>query len=168
MNKSVQETQDQEYMDLALVQAQHAESLGEVPIGAVLVINERVIASAGNRRELWQDPTAHAELIVLREAAKRMESWRLDGATLYVTLEPCVMCMGGIILSRIPRLVYGARDPKAGAVGSIYNLAVDERFNHNVDVTQGVRGKECGEILTTFFRQLRHKKKADKLLKISE
>ncbi len=127
-----------------------------------------MIASAGNRRELWQDPTAHAELIVLREAAKRMESWRLDGATLYVTLEPCVMCMGGIILSRIPRLVYGARDPKAGAVGSIYNLAVDERFNHNVDVTQGVRGKECGEILTTFFRQLRHKKKADKLLKISE
>ncbi|OQY23044.1 MAG: tRNA-specific adenosine deaminase [Desulfobacteraceae bacterium 4572_35.2] len=127
---------DKKYMDLALAQAQQAESLGEVPIGAVLVINDRLIAAAGNRRELWQDPTAHAELIVLREAAKRVESWRLDEATLYVTLEPCVMCMGGIILSRIARLVYGARDPKAGAVGSIYNLAVDERFNHNVEVTQ--------------------------------
>ena len=158
---------DKKYMDLALAQAQQAESLGEVPIGAVLVINDQLIAAAGNRRELWQDPTAHAELIVLREAAKRMESWRLDEATLYVTLEPCVMCMGGIILSRIARLVYGARDPKAGAVGSIYNLAVDERFNHNVEVTEGVRGKECGDILTTFFRQLRHKKKAAKLLKTS-
>lgn len=164
MNRLADEARDYFYMGLALEQAQQAESLGEVPIGAVVVINDQVIASAGNRRELWQDPTAHAELIVLREAAKRMESWRLEEATLYVTLEPCVMCMGGIILSRIPRLVYGARDPKAGAVGSIYNFAVDERFNHNVDVTQGVRGKECGDILTAFFRQLRHRKKADKMI----
>lgn len=168
MNKLADETKDLYYLGLAIIQAQRAELLGEVPIGAVLVVDDQVIAAAGNRRELWQDPTAHAELIVLREAAKRMESWRLDNATLYVTLEPCVMCMGGIILSRIPRLVYGARDPKAGAVGSIYNFAVDERFNHNVDVTEGVRGKECGEMLTRFFRQLRLKKKAAKLLKSSE
>ena len=155
-------------MDLALEQARQAELLGEVPIGAVLVVDGQVIAASGNRRELWQDPTAHAELIVLRAAAKRMASWRLDDATLYVTLEPCVMCMGGIILARIPRLVYGARDAKAGAVGSIYNLAIDERFNHNVAVTEGVCGDECGELLTTFFRTLREKKKAEKRFRKAE
>lgn len=149
-------------MELALQQAQQAEALGEVPIGAVLVVDGQVVAVAGNRRELWQDPTAHAELIVLREAAKRLESWRLEGATLYVTLEPCVMCMGGIILARVPRLVYGARDAKAGAVGSIYNLAVDGRFNHNVEVTEGVCAEECGEMLTRFFRTLRQNKKLKK------
>jgi len=162
------EKQDQLYMELALDQARAAEQLGEVPIGAVLVAHGKVVAAAGNRRELWQDPTAHAELIVLREAAKRMESWRLDDATLYVTLEPCVMCMGGIILARIPRLVFGAFDAKAGAVGSLYNLAVDERFNHNVDVTQGVCGDECSEMLTIFFRTLRQKKKAEKRLRLAE
>lgn len=164
MGKISSEKQDELYMGLALEQARQAEQLGEVPIGALLVVQGQIIAAAGNRRELWQDPTAHAELIVLREAAKRMESWRLDESTLYVTLEPCVMCMGGIILARIPRLVYGACDAKAGAVGSLYNLAIDERFNHNVDVTQGVCGDECSEMLTDFFRGLRQKKKAKKLL----
>ena len=163
MDALTQEVQDQHFMQLALEQARQAEALGEVPIGALLVVDGRVIAAAGNRRELWQDPTAHAELIVLREAAKRMGSWRLDGAIMYVTLEPCVMCMGGIILARIPRLVYGARDPKAGAVGSLYDLSSDERFNHSVAVTEGVLAEECGEILITFFRQLRQKKKAAKM-----
>ncbi len=146
-------------MGLALAQAQQAQALGEVPIGAVVVVDGQVVGAAGNRRELWQDPTAHAELIVLREAAKATGSWRLDSATLYVTLEPCVMCMGGIILARIPRLVYGARDPKVGAVGSIYNFAEDDRFNHQVAVTEGVLSEECSNILSDFFRQLRRKKK---------
>ena len=166
IDKIPYENQDHYYMGLAIAQAQQAEMLGEVPIGAVLVVDNKVIALAGNRRELWQDPTAHAELIVLREAAKRMESWRLEGATLYVTLEPCVMCMGGIILARIPRLVYGARDAKAGAVGSIYNLAIDERFNHNVEVLEGVFGEKCGEMLTTFFSALRQRKKTEKQLRL--
>ena len=160
MDRLTKEMPDQYFMRLALEQARQAEVLGEVPIGALLVVDGRVIAAAGNRRELWQDPTAHAELIVLREAAKRTGSWRLDGATMYVTLEPCVMCMGGIILARIPRLVYGARDPKGGAVGSLYDFSSDERFNHSVAVSEGVLAEECGEILTNFFRRLRQKKKA--------
>ncbi|MEA3465201.1 MAG: tRNA adenosine(34) deaminase TadA [Thermodesulfobacteriota bacterium] len=163
MDRLTKEVQDRRFMHLALEQAWQAEALGEVPIGALLVIDGRVIAAAGNRRELWQDPTAHAELIVLREAAKRIKSWRLDGATMYVTLEPCVMCMGGIILARIPRLVYGARDPKGGAVGSLYDFSSDERFNHSVAVSEGVLAEECGEILTNFFRRLRQKKKAAKV-----
>ncbi len=160
---SVEQTQDEQFMRRALDLAREAEQLGEVPVGAVIVLDGRVIAAAGNRRETWQDPTAHAELIALREAAKRIDSWRLEGATLYVTLEPCVMCMGGIILSRIPRLVFGARDPRVGAVGSVFDLADDERFNHRVDVCEGVLAEECSEILSNFFRQLRQKKKAAKM-----
>nr|WP_320049560.1 tRNA adenosine(34) deaminase TadA [uncultured Desulfuromonas sp.] len=154
---------DEFFMARALEQARQAEQLGEVPVGAVIVLDGCVIAAAGNRRETWQDPTAHAELIALREAAKRIDSWRLEGATLYVTLEPCVMCMGGIILSRIPRLVFGARDPRVGAVGSVFDLADDERFNHRVDVHEGVLKEQCSEILSEFFRQLREKKKAARM-----
>jgi len=150
-------------MRRALVQARQAQALGEVPIGALLVSGGQVIAAAGNRRELWQDPTAHAELIVLREAAKRTGSWRLEETTLYVTLEPCIMCMGGIILARIPRVVFGAHDPKAGAVGSLYDLSSDERFNHRVAVTHGVLADECSQMLSTFFQQLRQQKKAGKV-----
>ena len=163
MQRTPTQSEDAHYMKMALEQARQAEALGEVPIGALIVLDGRVIASAGNRRETWQDPTAHAELIALREAAKRTGSWRLEGATLYVTLEPCVMCMGGIILARIPRLVYGARDPKMGAVGSIYDFSTDERFNHAVTVTEGVLADECSEMLSVFFRQLRQKKKTAKM-----
>lgn len=154
---------DEHFMRLAIEQAQQAEKLGEVPIGAVLVAAGRVIAAAGNRRELWQDPTAHAELIVLREGAKRIGSWRLEECSLYVTLEPCVMCMGGIILARVPRLVYAATDPKVGAVGSLYDFSADSRFNHQVSVTRGVLEAECSQMLSNFFLQLRQKKKADKV-----
>ena len=154
---------DEYFMRLALEQAHQAEALGEVPIGAVLVLAGQVIAKAGNRRELWQDPSAHAELIVLREAAKRIGSWRLEGSTLYVTLEPCVMCMGAIILARVPHLVYAARDSKVGAAGSLYDLPNDTGFNHQVDVTQGVLEEESSKILSTFFQQLRQKKKAAKM-----
>jgi len=159
----VEQSQDEKFMRRALDLARQAEQLGEVPVGAVIVHDGKVIAAAGNRRETWQDPTAHAELIALREAAKRIDSWRLEETTLYVTLEPCVMCMGGIILSRIPRLVFGARDPRVGAVGSVFDLADDERFNHRVAVCEGVLASECSEILMEFFRQLRQKKKAARM-----
>ncbi|MBN2644872.1 MAG: tRNA adenosine(34) deaminase TadA [Desulfuromonadaceae bacterium] len=157
------EDMDQYYMQLALTEARAAAQLGEVPIGAVLVAGQQVVARAGNRRETWQDPTAHAELIVLREAARRLESWRLLDTTLYVTLEPCVMCMGGILLARVPRLVFAARDPRVGAAGSILDLSNDERLNHAVSVTEGVCRDECSEMLSAFFRQLRQAKKTAKM-----
>ncbi|MDY0213714.1 MAG: tRNA adenosine(34) deaminase TadA [Desulfuromonadaceae bacterium] len=151
---------DCHYMEMALQQAREAQALGEVPVGAVLVDAQgRVLAAAGNRRETWQDPTAHAELIVLRQAAQRMESWRLLDTTLYVTLEPCVMCMGGIILARIPQLVFGTQDPCAGAAGSIYNFATDQRFNHQVEVREGVCREQCRAQLADFFAAVRARKK---------
>lgn len=149
---------DCHYMDLALEQAREAQTLGEVPIGAVLVGKDgMVLGSAGNRRESWQDPTAHAELILLRQAAQRLESWRLLDTTLYVTLEPCVMCMGAIILARVPTLVFGAHDPRAGAVGSIYDFSTDGRFNHSVEVRHGVRAAASGALLSDFFASLRQR-----------
>jgi tRNA(adenine34) deaminase len=152
--------QDCHYMNMAVQQAREAQALGEVPIGAVLVDGDgMVIAASGNRRESWQDPTAHAELIVLRQGARRLESWRLLNTTLYVTLEPCVMCMGAIILARVPQLVFGAHDPRAGAVGSIYDLSVDERFNHSVEVRSGVNAAECGAMLSDFFASLRQRRR---------
>ena len=143
----------------ALVEAGRAEALAEVPIGAVLVQAGEIIGRGHNLRETAQDPTAHAEMIAIRQAAEKLGSWRLLDCTLYVTLEPCVMCMGGIILARIPFLVYGCRDPKVGAVGSIYNLAEDERFNHRVEVREGVLQEECSSQLSDFFRRLRLQKK---------
>ena len=151
--------QDQVFMREALVEAGRAEALAEVPIGAVVVLAGEVIGRGHNLRETAQDPTAHAEMIAIRQAAERLGSWRLLDCTLYVTLEPCVMCMGGIILARIPFLVYGCRDPKVGAVGSIYNLAEDERFNHRVEVRENVLQSECSEQLSEFFRRLRRQKK---------
>ena len=162
MNKMepVDRERDNFYMNLAVEQAMMAQELGEVPIGAVLVdAHGMVLAAAGNRRECWQDPTAHAELIVLRRAAQRLESWRLLNTTMYVTLEPCVMCMGGIILARVPRLVFGALDPRAGACGSIYDFSTDMRFNHRVEVCAGVMGAVCGEMLSDFFASLRARKR---------
>ncbi len=149
-------------MHEALVEAGRAEALAEVPIGAVVVRAGEIIGRGHNLRESNQDPTAHAEMIAIRQAAAYLGSWRLLDCTLYVTLEPCVMCMGGIILARIPYLVYGCRDPKVGAVGSIYNLAEDERFNHRVDVREGVLRNECSEQLSEFFRRLRQGRKAQK------
>ena len=153
---------DRYFMQAALAEAAIAESLGEVPIGAVIVHAGEIIARGHNLRESSQDPTTHAEVIAIRQAAQHLGSWRLLDSTLYVTLEPCVMCMGAIILARIPRLVFGCHDPKVGAAGSLYNFAEDERFNHLVEVKTGVLQQQCSEQLSNFFRQLRNKKKQQK------
>ena len=158
--------QDQVFMREALVEAGRAEALAEVPIGAVVVQAGEIIGRGCNLRETEQDPTAHAEMVAIRQAADRLGSWRLLDCTLYVTLEPCVMCMGGIILARIPFVVYGCRDPKAGAVGSIYNLAEDERLNHRVEVRENVLQGECSQQLSAFFRRLRQQKKESKKVDI--
>lgn len=144
----------------ALVEAAVAQRLGEVPIGALVVCAGRVIGRGHNLRETSNDPTTHAEMVAIREAAGHIGHWRLLDCTLYVTLEPCVMCMGAIILARVPRLVYACRDPRAGAVGSIYDFSQDERFNHRVAVTEGVLAEECSAMLSGFFRELRARKKA--------
>ena len=147
---------DLEYMRLALEQARKAAAQGEVPIGAVLVRGGHILAQAHNLRETWQDPTAHAEMVVIREAATQSGSWRLTDTTLYVTLEPCVMCIGAIILARIPRLVFGATDLKAGACGSILNVPAERRLNHRVEILSGVLEGESQELLQTFFKNLRN------------
>lgn len=151
--------QDTDFMREALAEALAAQSLGEVPIGAVIVHAGQIIGRGRNLREMSQDPTTHAEMLAIRQAAATLGSWRLLDTTLYVTLEPCVMCMGAIILARIPRLVYACRDPKVGAVGSIYDFSLDERFNHRVDVTEGVLAEECSALLSGFFQELRAQKK---------
>lgn len=146
---------DIEFMQLALEQARLAPPLGEVPIAAVLVLDGQVLARAHNYRELRQDPTAHAEVVAIREAATRLGTWRLTGTTLYVTVEPCSMCAGAIILSRITRLVFGASDPKAGACGSVFNIPAERRLNHRVDVLGGLLERESQELMQSFFRRLR-------------
>ena len=143
------------YMRAALEEAVKSAGMGEVPIGAVLVHENKIIARSHNHRETWQDPTAHAEMIVIREAAKALGGWRLIDTTLFVTLEPCAMCLGAILLARIPRLVFGARDPKAGACGSVLDFARDPRLNHRIDVTEGMLGDDSQRMLTQFFRELR-------------
>lgn len=147
-------------MQEALVEAAAAQRLGEVPIGAVVVYGGRIVGRGHNLRETSNDPTTHAEMVAIRQAAAELGSWRLLDCTLYVTLEPCVMCMGATILARIPRLVYACRDPRVGAVGSIYDFSKDERFNHRVSVTEGVLAEKCSTMLSGFFRELRARKKA--------
>jgi tRNA(adenine34) deaminase len=142
-------------MGAALDEARRSAEHGEVPIGAVVVHGGEIVGRAGNRTETLQDPTAHAEILALREASGRLGSWRLTGATLYVTLEPCAMCAGACVLGRIDRLVFGADDPKAGMCGSLENLVQDTRLNHRVEVVRGVRAEECGELLREFFRARR-------------
>ena len=142
-------------MRLAIQEAERALEENEVPVGAVIVHDERVIASAHNQREGLRDPTAHAEMIAITQAAESLRSWRLDAATLYVTLEPCPMCAGAILQARIPTVVYGATDPKAGAVHTLYRLLDDERMNHCCQIVSGVSAEPCGEILTRFFQQQR-------------
>ncbi len=146
---------DERLMRRALDEARRCLAWGDVPIGAVVARGDEVLAAAGNERERRQDPTAHAEVLALREAAGRVGRWRLDGCTIYVTLEPCAMCAGAIVLARIERLVYGAADPKAGFCGSLGDLVRDPRLNHRVDVTPGVLAEEAAELLRAFFRARR-------------
>jgi tRNA(adenine34) deaminase len=147
--------QDIYFMRLALREAQRAPAHEDVPIGAVLVSGGEVAAAAHNERELREDPTAHAEIIVLREAASRAGSWRLIDSVLYVTLEPCAMCAGAIVLARVPRVVYAATDPKAGAAGSVLDVLGEPRLNHRPDVTAGVLAPESGQLLSGFFASRR-------------
>jgi len=146
---------DERYMDLALEQARRCLSWGDVPIGAVVVRDEEVLGAAGNERERLTDPTAHAEILALQEAARRIGSWRLSECTLYVTLEPCAMCSGALVLARVDRLVFGAVDPKAGFAGSLGNLVQDLRLNHRLQVDSGVRAEEAGVLLREFFAERR-------------
>jgi tRNA(adenine34) deaminase len=143
------------FMRLALGEAEAAYFEDEVPVGALVVRNERVIASAHNLRETLHDPTAHAEMIAITQAAESVGGWRLEGCTLYVTLEPCPMCAGAILQARIPTVVYGATDPKAGAVHSLFKLLSDPRLNHRCELVPGVLSQECGQILTKFFERQR-------------
>jgi tRNA(adenine34) deaminase len=146
---------DFHFMQQALTLARSAPLIGEVPIAALLVRDGLVIAEAHNRRETQQDPTAHAELMVIQQGARQTKSWRLTETTLYVTLEPCTMCIGAIVLARIPRLVFAAADPKAGACGSIMNIPPEPRLNHRVEVNGGLCAEESQNLLQEFFRQLR-------------
>jgi tRNA(adenine34) deaminase len=146
---------DAAFMGEALAEARAAAGVGDVPVGAVIVRDGRVIARGHNRRERDRDPTAHAEMEALRYAARVLGGWRLLGCTLYVTLEPCVMCAGALVQARLPRLVYGARDPKAGAAGSVIDVLTDARVNHVVEVVGAIRESECGALLQAFFEEVR-------------
>ena len=147
-------------MARAIAEARKAENKDEVPIGCVIVREGRIIARGHNLRETSQDPAAHAELIAIRKAARKLASWRLLNCTLYVTLEPCTMCMGAIILARIPTVVFGCYDPKGGAAGSLYNLSNDPRLNHTVKLVPRVLEADCSGLLSSFFAALRARKKA--------
>jgi len=157
--------EDHDYMGLALEEAARASECGEVPVGAVLIRDGLVLARGHNRTEGDHDPTSHAEMAVIRAAAGDAGGWRLDGSTLYVTLEPCTMCIGAIILARIERLVFGCRDPKSGAVGSLFDISAESRLNHRVEVLSGVRSDECGALLKDFFKELRASRKEGGLLR---
>ena len=146
---------DEQYMRRALAEAQKALAAGEVPVGAVIVRGDEVIASAHNGPVCLSDPSAHAEILALRRAAAAEGNYRLAGTTLYVTIEPCLMCAGALVHARVARLVFGATDPKGGAVVSLYRVLGDARLNHRIDVTGGVLSAECGEILSRFFREKR-------------
>ncbi len=156
---------DEYFMREAIKEAKKAEGLEEVPIGAVLVLNGVIISRAHNLREREQNAVAHAELLAIDQACRELGTWRLENAVLYVTLEPCPMCSGAIILSRIKRVVYGAGDPKGGCAGTLMNLLQDERFNHQSEVTTGVLESECGQMLTDFFRKIRERQKQAKQIK---
>jgi len=148
---------DRNYMELALEEAAKGLVKDEVPVGALVVHQGKVIGTGYNRREELQEPTSHAEILALREASASLGSWRLDDCTLYVTLEPCIMCTGAIIQARVSRLVFGCHDPKGGAVESLYRLCDDPRLNHSVDVTSGILKEQCARILSGFFLSLRQK-----------
>jgi tRNA(adenine34) deaminase len=151
--------EDENWMHLALAEANKARELLEVPIGAVIVGPQGLIAKAHNRRETWKTPIGHAEIIALHRASKKMKAWRLTGTTLYVTLEPCVMCAGALVLSRVDRIVFGALDPKAGGTRSLYQITEDKRLNHRLQVEGGLLKEECAKILKDFFKQKRTQNK---------
>ena len=147
------------FMERAIQEAHAALDVGEVPVGCVIVHEGEVIGKAHNQRETLQDPTAHAEILAITQAAAHLKSWRLENTRLYVTLEPCPMCAGAIILARIPEVYFGAHDPKAGVCGTLMNLLNDVRFNHNATVTPGLLGPECGALLTRFFQNIRNRQR---------
>lgn len=151
--------QDELFMDAAIKEALKAEKIGEVPVGAVIVHKGKIVSRGYNKRESANDPSAHAEMIAIRSASKKLKSWRLVDTILYVTLEPCLMCMGAIIQARIPRLVFASFDPKAGACGSIYDVSNDKRLNHRVEVKTGIRDAESKALLKNFFKALRERAK---------
>jgi tRNA(adenine34) deaminase len=153
---------DSVWMRWAIREAEKAFEAGEVPVGAVIVCENRIIGRAHNQTETLQDPTAHAEMIAISAAANTLGSWRLEGSTLYVTLEPCAMCAGAVVLSRIRRVVFGAFDPKAGACGSLRNLVQDARLNHRVELTSGVLDHEVSDLMKAFFQNLRDVKRSRK------
>lgn len=152
-------TLDEYWMSQALLQAQEAARTGEIPVGAVLVDGSGLLAAAGNSPISRKDPTAHAEILVMRSAAIQLNNYRLPGTTLYVTLEPCLMCMGALVHARIGRLVYGASDPKTGAAGSVYRIGSDGCLNHNVDICGGILAQRCGDLLKSFFASRRKEKR---------
>ena len=153
--------EDERFMRMAIEAAGIAEENGDVPIGAVIIHEGRIIAKAYNQREQLKDPTAHAEIIALTQAAAALKSRHLNGCTMYVTLEPCPMCAGALVLSRMDRLVYGCDDPKAGACKSLYNIVTDARLNHRLEVTSGVMEEQCGQVLRGFFARRRLENKND-------
>ena len=157
-----QRPEDAGFMRLALAQARRAAELGEVPIGAVVVHGGEVVAQAYNRRELDHDPSGHAEFAALVRASELLDRWRLTGCTVYVTLEPCLMCAGLMVNARIDRCVYGAPDPKGGALGTLYDVSHDARLNHEFAVTPGVLGEECAAVLRDFFADLRRRRRAER------
>ncbi len=148
-------TDDEIYMEIALEEARKAHEIGEVPIGALLVKDGEILARSHNLKEKTKDPTAHAEILAIQEGCRVLKTWRLTGTTLYVTVEPCPMCAGALIQARVKRLVFGTRDLKAGACGSLYNLVRDERFNHRLEIEEGVLEGPCAEAIQEFFKGLR-------------
>lgn len=159
MEETEQQRIKEEWMRVAIEEAKKAEALAEVPIGAIMVHQGQIIGRGHNLRETTQNATTHAEMIAIQEACKAIGSWRLEETQLYVTLEPCPMCSGAMILSRVKEVYFGAYDPKGGTAGTLMNLLEDERFNHQAEVEGGILEEECGELLSVFFRNLRAKKK---------
>jgi tRNA(adenine34) deaminase len=153
--ESRRRTLDEMWMDLALEEARQCLEWGDVPVGAIVVREDEVLAAAGNQRELTRDPTAHAELLAIRDASQKLGTWRLTGCSMYVTLEPCPMCAGALVLARVERMVYGTRDPKGGFAGSLGDIVRDPRLNHRLDVTTGVRAAESTALLKEFFASKR-------------
>ncbi|OAB43613.1 tRNA adenosine(34) deaminase TadA [Paenibacillus glacialis] len=156
-NLSIDHSVHEHWMRQAVLLAQEAENLGEVPIGAIIVRGDDIIGRGYNLREQTMDPTAHAEMIAIRDASQQLDAWRLLECRLYVTLEPCPMCAGAIVQSRVPQVIYGTTDPKAGCAGTLMNLLQEPRFNHRTDVISDVLQEECSQLLTNFFRRLRNK-----------
>ena len=152
-------TTDEKYMKEAIRQAKKAAAIGEVPIGCIIVYEDKIIGRGYNRRMVDHTVLAHAEILAMKKACKKMGDWRLEGCTMYITLEPCPMCAGAIVQARIPRVVVGSMNPKAGCAGSVLNLLQQDGLNHQVEITKGVLAEECSGLMTSFFRELRKKKK---------